>query len=736
MSLGSVFVSLGVSGAMLLGGALGCTGHGGQTGTVAPGQSGAAQSGTGQGGGPSRPPVDHGGGAPYDDGTVPVDQFGGVIETKLPAAGAMTGVVAVQGDDSVSITFDPIDGALDYRVYPLPADADITLGENQHFTVKDAIYRCAGNRESPAPTIDDGTPVGGSAIHTMVANQTVVYYKRSLAEATLGYVYTQPAEGLIPVYAIGDADPNADSTCYFARWGASRVKKYTTSEAERTQLIGNLGRDDGIAFYVPAAADDSTTNVYFSEDEPGTPNMRRTYFTDGPEGDFRKPKTRAFSILKAAAAGSQPLMRVFYGNQCGQSHDELVAGKERFNRAYKQGDALPWWSLLWTGITGPTTLVVEALDAGCPYQGFPSAQSLPAIKSTYGDVVIDHQPFSTLADMKASSSTGEVFINGQHEAASKPRAIARAFIKVKPTPHPQMDFFAGFSPNDTPETFTPRTCGAPDGNCYQTWRQESPTFDQFFSYIDSGVGMDGLATWGAVLGEFRVSYADKGADSNGKYRLTAKQMATIDDKKFLHATMEVDAYSSARRYPQLIISDRPAPIQYTLDKGHSLILQPRAEINGGTDYPINYELQICNLVTWDVNQQCPVYDLHHIKDASGKPVHLAPNDEFGEYASVDHRVRFDIYTSTKRAYLFLEGKPYGCADLPDAGPPAAGPVTVTWGDVLYHSGVDHVYAFHQAHMMAQQTRHFDNLGFSSGVAEPVWDETRFPCASSSSLKQP
>jgi hypothetical protein len=25
------------------------------------------------------------------------------------------------------------------------------------------------------------------------------------------------------------------------------------------------------------------------------------------------------------------------------------------------------------------------------------------------------------------------------------------------------------------------------------------------------------------------------------------------------------------------------------------------------------------------------------------------------------------------------------------------------------------------------TRHFDNLGFKSGVAAPAWDESRLPC---------
>ena len=59
-------------------------------------------------------------------------------------------------------------------------------------------------------------------------------------------------------------------------------------------------------------------------------------------------------------------------------------------------------------------------------------------------------------------------------------------------------------------------------------------------------------------------------------------------------------------------------------------------------------------------------------------------------------------------------------------------VTVTFGDVLYHSGVDvsdPPYSFHEQHRKLVTRRHFDELGFKSAVAAPAWDETRLPCAS-------
>jgi hypothetical protein len=573
------------------------------------------------------------------------------------------------------------------------------------------------------------------------------------------------------VYVLGESDKNADVTCYFARWEASRTKLYTTSDSARAQLLAAFGRDDGVSFYVPATADSTTLQVYTDEQQPSTPYQERYYFPDGPEAAAHMGKEPAFLVLAAQAPGTQPLMRVFYSNQCGWSHDELAVGKERFNRIYKQGDALPWWSLLWSGITAPTTLVVEALDAGCPFQGLPSSQSIPSVTRYFGTQPLIHQPFITVDEMRASSATTEVFLNGQQGPAwtwngqgpngaivatapsaaqllantgaglPLPKAIARSFVAVTPQPHPAMDFLATFRPDSVPETFTAITNGPPPEGCSEDWQMESPTFYAHFVCIDQGpTAGTGLFSFGPVMGELWMTMADNGSDTNGKFRLTAKQMATMSSSSFLHVTMEADSYSTSRRYPQILISDQPAPVQYNLVKGHTLILQPRGEVSspaapdmGVADWPIDYDLQICNLRIWDVNNQCPQYDLYHVTDATGQVLHLAPNDEVGEHASADHRALFDIYASTTRAYVFLDGAPYACADLPSEGPPQAGPVTVTWGDVLYHSAVDHTFAFHADHMQIETHRHFDNLGFSSGVPAPGWDEARFPCAAPISL---
>jgi hypothetical protein len=61
----------------------------------------------------------------------------------------------------------------------------------------------------------------------------------------------------------------------------------------------------------------------------------------------------------------------------------------------------------------------------------------------------------------------------------------------------------------------------------------------------------------------------------------------------------------------------------------------------------------------------------------------------------------------------------------------AGPVTVTYGDVLYHSEVDvpePPYTFLNKHMHIETRRHFDELAYKAGVPAPPWDERTIPCA--------
>ncbi len=634
------------------------------------------------------------------------------VKTALPALPKVANVLATSSDDNVNITFEPVDGARDYRVYALPDDKDIASDAGGHVTIKNAIYRCAGDRQAPLTNQDAAKPVQGLSFNTLVDGVKVDGYTRTLPEATLGYVYTTAGAGRTPVYAMGDSAPNSDNDCDYlgitARWGESRAKKYVTSETERTMLLAQGWRDDGIVFYVPAAG--AGSRAVYTTTKVDNIWVTRYYYVDGAEATLRGKTETAFQVLGAAAADTQPLMRVFYQNTCGRSHDELAVGKARFDRARIQGDEQPVYNLHWAGINAPTTLVVEALADGCPYQGFFGASAEPA-----RDV---YPPWLTLDQLRAASPTGEVYINGQHAAGMNPKPIARTFIQIAPGPKPNLDWFEGFGDANAMGTMKDTLCGALDGNCWQQFRRKSDTMDLSFMFVET----DRWA-FAPMLGELWANFGDVGADVNGKFRLTPSKKAQLSADTFLYTTMTVDTFSTGRRYPQMLISDQDVPVQINMQKGNSIVIQTF----GG--WPNTYEVQACDHQYWDVNNQCPRYDLHHVLDPNDatKIVSLTPVGEVGEHGGMDKATKLEAYASSKRVYLFIDGQPSGCADLPSSTVPV-GPVTVTYGDVLYHSGVDLTFAYTHTALQVSTRRHFDNLGFKSGVPAPTWDAKRFPCA--------
>jgi hypothetical protein len=706
--------SLTVAGAVLalLGGGVACkgpadppvgvgkTGGSGGSSMGGGGMSGMGGSGMGMGGTGNLPGV--GGGMSMG--------MEGEVKTGLPPLPPLVNVKAVAIDDNVDISFDPVDDARDYRVYVLPNDADATSDSSGRLTIKNATYRCAGDRQAKRTLMEGEPEMSGLNIRTLVERE-VDGVPRTLADATLGYVYVKPGPGRVPVYAMGDSAMDADNECEFiqavARWQTSRSKRYITSEAERTMLLAKRWRDDGIVFYVPAAAAGNTRPVYANE-----ANGTRYYYVDGPEATKRGTGTVAFPVLSAGTEPeTKPLMRVFYKNLCGKSHDELAVGKPRFERARRQGDQIPVTGLHWAGLTGETTLVIEALAEGCPDQGFLAPKSMAAM---------DRYPkWETPEEIRARIPSGELYINGQHATTMNPKPIARSFVKISPGPKPDLDWFAGFNSPDSLGNLMNTPCGQQQGNCFAAHRQKSDLFDYNLTFVEGDrVGLK------PMMGELWVAYADAAADTNGKFRLTPSQKPMFYADRFLYVTMTVDMFTTLRRYPQIIISDQDVPVQYQMQKGYALVLQTFL------GWPHVYQLQVCNHQEWDVNSQCPTNDMRYAPDPAdpAKNANLQPNSEPGEHAALDRSARFEIYASTKRAYIFLDGEPYGCMNLPAASVPA-GPVTVTFGDVIYHSGVDLTFAYTSKDLQIQSRRHYDNLGFKAGVAAPAWDEQRIPCVS-------
>jgi hypothetical protein len=656
--------------------------------------SGGASSGSSSSGGSSS------GGGTGDDGPSPVGQIDGGVSTALPPLPELGNVSATVEGDGVRITFDPVDGALDYRVYPLPADGDISPQSDGTIVVKNAVYRCAGARED-LYMVHDGSVNDNAAGGATVVTGTVDGYSRSeSADSTLGYVYTTPGPGRAAVYVLAAGDVH-ENQCGRPQFTSIRPNTYTTDASVRAQLLAAHARDDGIAFYVPAAASSGTHPVY-----EGTVNSDVLRWIDGPEAMARGSGKTLFNVVTTATTDTAPLRRVSVQPYCLSSHDELVAGSARYVEVRDQGDQ-PATALHWAGLTATTTLVVEALGTQCPYQGL--------LSPTHLDAADGYPAYLTLADMQAASMTGEVFVNGQADSTVRPKALARSFVAVTPA-KPAMDFYDDFmSPLPA---FQERS----GGNTDKYFTSSVYEFDTTATHTTE---------FGTMLGEFWATYADEASDENGKIRLTAMQKANLDASTYLHVVTSVDFLSTDRRYPQIIVSDQSAPVQDNLASGKTLIVQPKSMA------PTYMQVQVCDHRTWDVNNQCPLLPTFSTQFA---PPALMPS----EYVGTDRSVKVDVYVSGQRIYVLLDDAPYSCTSLPavaDDGSTYTGPtgaVTVTLGDVLYHSGVDisvaggaltapNSYIFHRNHMQTVTRRHFDNFGFSSGVAAPAWDETRFPC---------
>lgn len=674
----------------------------GNTGGSSSGMAGSGMSGAGKPGGFGGGPVRNG---PMFAGAECPTDIG------LPDAYGLPNVKATVDGSNARVSFDLQEDAADYRVYALPQKGDISGA-----TINGATYRCAGNSAVPAPAIDDATMPRDPGVRTRVASK-VRGFDRTKEDATLGYVFTTPADDRIPVYALGDPATNSDNVmCYFMRWPESRVKKYVTDEAERSALLAKSWRDDGIAFYAPKPGSDGAEPIYYGLDGP-TESTNPVYFKAGAEHDKRVADnlemSEAFSVYSATQEGAEPLMRVFYDQACARGHDELAVGLANFYRAYQQGPQ-PVTELHFSGVTEETTLVVEALDAQCPFQGIVSPTSRPPKLDPFMGFDVNYPAFQTPDELRAASQSGEVFINGQGEATA-PKAIARACVKVKPEAAGEHDFRW----DGSAETF-----GEPQEGGFQIWNMSSDNFDVQFHTVATD-------EWsvGTLFGELWVTYGDWAADTNGKLRITPKARATLAADSFVHASMTVDMVSTQRRYPQLMISDVEVPVQDKMGDGETVIVQTF----GGITLPIELQIQFCDHKVWDVNNQCPLYDLYTLKGADGN--FLAPRLEINGLAGVDRTVRFDAYVSTGRVYVYTNAVPYGCVDLPE-GKLKAGPATITYGDSLYHSGVDLEawYPFHKAKLQNVTSRHYSNLAFSSGVAAPDWDESVLPCVPASGLK--
>lgn len=657
---------------------------------------------------------------------------GGTENDALPPLPPIENIRVRQSGDNVVIDFEPVDDARDYRIYVSPDPGDVTVEDGGTVVVKDAIYRCAGDRPFRTRQQDPAALYDGSLSG---AANTILDYERDPADSVLGYVYLTEGEGRTPVYRM--SDPNAAGGFQNADWvvpifdEANRAE-YVAGEDERNRLLATGHRDDGVAFYVPDDADQPVFRKLYQPQWNGAPAV---FFTHGAEYDAREMDDPAevadfgerFSILSEQREGSVPLHRVLYNGN--NTFDVLAAGKARYERVLDQGNQ-PLWSLSWPGLVGETTLVIEALDQGCPFpDGYVAAHAAPA----------DDFNLPSLTLEQARLDTTEVYINGQHDPGNRPRAIARAFVDVEPEPDPDMDWFEGF---DVGGTWNPFQIESGNNGMF-VYRNDEWAID--FS------GCSENLTIGPMLGQLVVGYADYGSSCN--MSIVPRDIDTsIAADTFMHTRMTTELPSTGRRYPQLMITTtdllNPGDVQ-PLDNVpvHSRLGPfPWEELPPGPERTIivqpfgsyhELQVQFCEGRGWGVSSQCPqanIYGHHAGNYAEEWEEPWLPVPVLGSIAGFDRPVQLDVYASTQRVYVFVDGEPAGCAVLPEGRMPA-GEVTVAFRGVLYHSGIDESvtpddapHQYLKRYSLSHFDRHMDDLGIDLDVEEPAWDEGRMPCA--------
>jgi hypothetical protein len=704
-------------------------------------------------------------GTTYEGGAAPPD-------SGLPPLPPLSHVQALVRGNSARITFDPYPNAKDYRVYVMPQASDVLVDGNGNMVgVQNGTYRCAGERAAPEIIVDNDQGPGPQPVPQDVFTNTYVNgvqvgssYARTTADATLGYAFEDPTPGTVPVYAVGDPGMYADNYLYGVREPQTRSKLYVL---DKSTYLAQGWRDDGVVFYAPSDASSEACRSS-APVQIATKDVALSQYTThllfpaaSAEAAALGGGKPAFFVCPNPAAGAQPVMRVNYQVVSGEGHDEIVLGNDAFGRARCQASAFDVcaevpqspWQVHWANIQGRTQLVVEALDQGCPFEGLIGPDAVAPASA--GDATTE--PLTTMALVRASAPHGEVFLNGEFDGTT-PHPIARSVVTVSPASRPAMDFASDFA--NAPQVFTEvlnpdgsndcgeiealtsvgeqnlLCCGGCQGNDHH---YRSADYDM--------LARQGAAySFGVVEGELWSFLG------GGSVRLAPRNIrASVTSSSYLHVVLEASSFTTDRRYPQIIVSQQDLlTSQWLLADSNDtnpavqpvLILQP---FDQGDK---TLEIQLCNGRPWDVNNQCPSFQLEKLDPTPGQQsatARFTPHPELFDHLQDDDSARYDLYLSTEKAYVLFEGQPYGCVDLvhrtmiDSAGAaitPAtqspAGTVTVAFGTVLYHAAAQgSIYQmmsrFHMSHEFASDLKHFDYFAFKSGEAAPAWDESRFPC---------
>lgn len=457
---------------------------------------------------------------------------------------------------------------------------------------------------------------------------------------------------------------------------------------------------------------------------------------------------------------------------------EVVKGSTIFCAGYRQ-HAAPFTTrevlrrVEVTGLSGPTRMVIEAIDRPCPFPGIRGQKHVDIAAPTQDVEPVDAVPTPVFTDKEIADRYGSVIINGHGHgqtlaapaAPSAPRVLARTTIVVTPTasdPPPVSTFFDDFAEEDHP-VFVKDVEG---GGRSQFAKLLQNKKWNFFTY-DAG-----LSQIYVDRRSLRLLLNDWGEDVMSTNFAVPRRPAALSNNDYLHVHFEVENYATGRRYWWTFLCGA-AQAGQTFDASGTYLgnlvqtpffmqddgLNPSLEgwnclqIFSRDGYPFG-------LPPDDTNPQTEVRlvlnqpgDLGRDNVVNPNPVMYPPEvgppswyrqlDQQGKPSApilddqqlVSPRTRFDLYVRRDRAVLLVNGEQRLCNDFP-ATPLTMAEAGVGFGQVLYHSSgerielpVDYWDRRGQRYILENSpyidVRTYDNLGFDEHVAAPPgFDESR------------
>lgn len=423
-----------------------------------------------------------------------------------------------------------------------------------------------------------------------------------------------------------------------------------------------------------------------------------------------------------------------------------------------------------TNLDGPTDVVVEAIDAPCPFPGL-TAPIHSDIQVTIDEVpAADRVNFSVYTEAEVRARFGSLVVNGHGPGTSlalpgstlPPKVLQRTTVRITPegraTPRTKT-FFDDF--NGQSGLIAPSGPADDAARAHSPGRRFSNTKWDFFKYNDH----NDTAQVSEERGVLHVVLPDWGQDVFASVVGVPRKPAKLSSTSYLHLTWEVASNATGRRYwwvglcgaPQVgqtFAADghftgrlvqtpffyQPDGINVSVEGWNCLQFFPRdgspfplAPSNQRTEADVRVMVNTANAASRSsvVNLSPPQYP-----PAAARPSWFHQQDATGTLGAPvldDHlliapRSRFDAWVRRDRLVLFVNGEQRLCNDFANNALTMS-EAAVAFAQVLYHSAAERVeftrayddrsgQRYYLENAPYADQRDWDNVGFEEDMIAP------------------